>query len=91
MKIVPHLHSNTSNFAADTSLLASLEDVEIALTAQQRTRIENLTNRFFSSIDTSKLGFSTKVEHKIITNSTHIKSRYYPVSPVNTEGNLQRT
>lgn len=82
MEIIPDLNSNTWEFASKTATLAALDISENKLTLHQEKLLNNLIDAYFSETDTSKLGCTTMVEHKIVANSTPIKSRYYPVSPI---------
>lgn len=82
MELIPHLHSNTWEFASGVSEVSTSENFDIVLTTQQQKLLHNLVNNYLSEKDDGKLGCTTVVEHKIETKSLPIKSRYYPVSPV---------
>lgn len=58
----------------------SLIQCEADLDADQQQRLDAVVFAYFDKIG-DKLGCTSVVKHKIVTNSEPIKQRYYPVSP----------
>lgn len=81
MSFVPDLRKGEWYFSDQNENL-NLNMIQTAddLTLSQRIQLDTVVNEYFDSINNIKLGYTEIVEHKIITNSPPIKSRYYPVS-----------
>lgn len=85
MNIVPNLKSNVWHFGQKESNLCALDTTgalteESDLTPDQNSRLARLLDEKFGAMSTA-IGYTTIVEHEIVTNSEPIKQRYYPVSP----------
>lgn len=82
MGLVPDLKRGVWHFSEDVCLpeIASICEAD-ELTTFQREALDGLLNEKFNSMG-DVLGITALVEHEIITDSTPIKQRYYPVSPV---------
>lgn len=78
--IIPDLRSDAWAFRSPVAT-DSLEAQEVGLTSEQQEKLDNLLTRYCPG-DDPPLGCVKGVEHKIVTESEPIKSRYYPVSPV---------
>lgn len=80
--IVPDMRKGEWHFSDEdfSAPELSLIQCEADLGADQRARLDAVVSAYFNKIG-DKLGCTSVVKHKIITNSEPIKQRYYPVSP----------
>lgn len=80
--IVPDMRRGVWYFSSQPPLTPQVTSVqcETDLNSDQRLRLSKLISSYFDSIG-DRLGCTSVVKHKIVTNSPPIKQRYYPVSP----------
>jgi hypothetical protein len=79
MGVIPNLRSNEWTFCRDEDL-ASFES-PLHLTPHQEATLSRFLDRHFQD-PSETLGCTDVIEHRIVTDSPPIKSKYYPVSPV---------
>lgn len=80
MGIVPDLRSDVWHFSGCNPCdVAAVTDATV-LSPDQRLLLEQIIEKKFREMGDG-LGYTTLAEHDIITESTPIKQRYYPVSP----------
>lgn len=82
MGIVPDMRKGEWFFSTETPSAPEISAIECEadLTSEQRDKLDALVSGYFDKIG-DKLGCTSIVKHKIVTNSEPIKQRYYPVSP----------
>lgn len=80
--VIPDLNSDVWHFRAnpEPSSVQSIQ-TESNLTPKQRQRLEDLVNSKMELIG-KNIGYTTLIEHEIITEYAPIKQRYYLVSPI---------
>lgn len=84
MKIIPDLYRDEWHFSKSPISQNGIAEMVVSksdLTKQQREILDKFIQDKFEMMKTS-LGCTHLVEHEIITDSSPIKQRYYPVSPV---------
>lgn len=80
MNLSPDLKTGTWTFV-NTLSAEPREQLTPPLSDNQTQALRNLVNKF-STLSNTKLGCTSLVEHKIVTDSDPIKQRYYPVNPI---------
>lgn len=69
--------SNPHLFSTETKTLKAASE----LTTEQRKQLNTVVNEYFESIKDIPLGCTKEIEHKIVTTSPPIRTKYYRVSP----------
>lgn len=82
MGIVPDLRRGEWFFSSEILETPEINQIqcEADLSPEQQDKLSKVVSRYFEKIG-DKLGCTSAVTHKIVTNSPPIKQRYYPVSP----------
>lgn len=84
MGIVPDMRKGEwyfSNVDLNQPVIHSIQ-AESDLEPAELDKLNTIVENYFSSLDPTKLGCTTVVQHKIrVTQTEPIKQRYYPVSP----------
>lgn len=86
MGIVPDLRKGEWYFSSHESpSICNLKSIELQsaedLSPSQRDQLNGVVKEYFDSIKDVPLGCTNLIEHKIVTSSPPIKSKYYRVSP----------
>lgn len=79
MGIVPDLKRDVWNFTGLATLNVQ-NTMTSDLTDEQRLRLQMMLNENWERMP-NKIGCTSRVQHKIVTESEPVKQRYYPVSP----------
>lgn len=80
--IVPDMRRGQWYFSSELLVNSevALINCEADLSEEQQEKLNNVVRDYFNKIG-DRLGCTSMVKHKIITDSEPIKQRYYPVSP----------